>query len=326
MNRPALAERLSQPPRHAPRPWWPPLRRALTVVFLVGVAALLLVMARRVDWGEVLDVIAGYPVTTLLAAAAAAACSHLVYTGYDLVGRAWTGHRLPTRQVMAVAFVSYAFTLNLGTMVGGVGLRLRLYSRLGLATGDISRVVGLSMATNWLGYLVIAGAVFAAGVIVPPPGWDIGAAALRAMGVAMLIAGIAYLVVCARAKRREWTIRGHEISLPPLRLAALQIALSCANWLLMATIIFVLMQGRVAYPTVLGVLLIAAVAGAAAHIPGGLGVLEAVFIALLVPPLTHGAVLGALIAYRAVYNLAPLLLACGVYLLMEATARRGGAG
>jgi len=322
MNRRALAERLSQAPHHAPRPWWPPLRRALAGVFLVCVAALLVALAQRVDWDEVLTVIAAYPATSILAAGVLAACSHVVYTGYDLVGRAWTSHRLPTLKVVAVAFVSYAFTLNLGTMVGGVGFRFRLYSRLGLRTGVISRVVGLSMATNWLGYLVIAGTVFACGVIVPPPGWDIGAVALRIIGAVMVLAGAAYLFVCQRAKRREWTIRGHEISLPPLRLAAMQIVLSCVNWALMAAVIFVLMQGRAGYPTVLGVLMIAAVAGAAAHIPAGLGVLEAVFIALLVPPLRHSEVLGALLAYRAIYYLAPMVAACGVYLLLEAMARR----
>ena len=322
MNRHALVEQLSQPPHRSTRPWWPPLRRVLTGVFLVGVAALLIAMARRIDWDEVLGVITGYPATSILAAGVIAACSHAVYTGYDLVGRAWTSHRLPAWKVVAVAFVSYAFTLNLGTMVGGVGFRFRLYSRLGLSNAVISRVVGLSMATNWLGYLVIAGAVFAWGVIVPPPGWEIGATALRIVGALMLLAGAAYLVVCHRSRRREWTVRGHEISLPPLRLAAMQIALSCLNWALMAAIIFVLMQGRASYPTVLGVLLIGAVAGAAAHIPAGLGVLEAVFIALLVPPLKHSEVLGALIGYRAIYYLAPLVVGCGVYLWLEAMARR----
>ena len=37
--------------------------------------------------------------------------------------------------VMAVNFVSYAFNLCIGSLVGGVGFRYRLYSRLGLAPG-----------------------------------------------------------------------------------------------------------------------------------------------------------------------------------------------
>src|SRR5207245_252445 len=155
-----------------------------------------------------------------------------------------------------------------------------------------------------------------------PPGWEIGGTALRGVGFAMLGAAVAYLVLCGASRRREWTLRGHEISLPPLRLAALQLLLSCANWTVIAAIIFVLMQSKVAYPTVLGVLLTGALAGAVTHIPAGLGVLEAVFIALLAPPMSRGEVLAALLAYRALYYLAPLLIACGVYLFLEALTKR----
>lgn len=325
MNRQALAERLAQPPRHAARPWWPALRRLLTVVFLIAVAALLMTLARRVEWDEVWQVIAAYPSSTLAGAAGLAAASHLVYSSFDLLGRAWTGHRLPLRKVLAVTSVSYAFNLSFGTLVGGLGFRWRLYSRLGLGQGDISRVLALSLATNWLGYLLVAGVVFAAGVIVPPPGWDFSAGALRIAGGAMVLAALAYLLVCAKARRREWVLRGHEISLPPVRLAALQLLLSSINWMLMGAMLWVLLQDRVEYPVVLATLLTAAIAGAMAHVPAGLGVLEAVFIALLVPPLSRGEVLAALLAYRGIYYLAPLLLASGVYLLLEWQAHRARA-
>jgi hypothetical protein len=321
MTRHSLAERLARPPR----PWWPPLRRALTFTFLALVAVLLVKLGQRIEWDEVWRVLAGYPVASIAGAAVLAAMSHLVYSSYDLLGRAWTGHRLPVRQVLAVTSVSYAFNLNFGTVVGGFGFRFRLYSRLGLKQGDISRVLALSLATNWLGYLMVAGIVAAAGVIVPPPGWDFSAGALRIAGGAMVLAALAYVVVCARARRREWTIRGHEISLPPARLAALQILLSSLNWMLMGGVICVLLQGRVDYPMVLGTLLTGALAGAAAHVPAGLGILEAVFIALLVPPLSRGEVLAALLAYRGIYYLVPLLIASGVYLFLEVQAHRAQA-
>ncbi|MFG5409540.1 hypothetical protein ABXN37_17445 [Piscinibacter sakaiensis] len=70
----------------------------------------------------------------------------------------------------------------------------------------------------------------------------------------------------------------------------------------------------------LGALLVAAVAGVLTHVPAGLGVLEAVFVALLggtVPPAT---LVAALLLYRAFYYLAPLLLAAVVYLVLEARA------
>jgi uncharacterized membrane protein YbhN (UPF0104 family) len=296
----------------------------LTLLFFAAVAVLLVTLGRRIEWGEVLDVIAGYPLRAIAGAAGLAVASYLIYSSYDLLGRAWTSHGLPAWKVMAVTFVSYAFNLNFGTMIGGIAFRFRLYSRLGLDNAAITRVLGLSLATNWLGYLVVAGAVFAVGIIVPPAGWEIGAVALRSIGVAMLLAAAGYLAVCGLSRRREWTVRGHEIVLPPLRLACMQIVLSCANWSVIAAVIFVLMQGKVGYPMVLAVLLTGALAGAIAHIPAGLGVLEAVFVALLVPPRSHGEVIAALLAYRALYYVGPLLVACGVYLFLEAMARKRG--
>lgn len=315
------AREVSHPHSH---PWWPRVRRLSTLVFFAAVAALLYSQARHIEWNEVLDVIAGYPATSIAAATALTALSYAIYSSYDLLGRAWTSHGLSAGKVLAVTFASYAFNLNLGTLVGGIAFRLRLYSQFGLGNAVITRVLGMSLATNWLGYLVMAGSVFAFGIIVPPAGWDIGAMALRVTGFAMLLAAAAYVAVCGVLRRREWTLRGHEIVLPPLRLACMQILLACANWSVIGAVIFVLMQGQIAYPMVLGVLLTGALAGAIAHIPAGLGVLEAVFIALLVPPLVRGQVLAALLAYRALYYLAPLLIACGVFLFLEATAKKEG--
>jgi glycosyltransferase 2 family protein len=77
------------------------------------------------------------------------------------------------------------------------------------------------------------------------------------------------------------------------------------------------------------VLLLAAVAGVITHVPAGLGVLEAVFVALLSHKMPQPAILAALVAYRVVYYLAPLCIAAVVYLVMEARAKKlaaSGAG
>src|SRR5205085_269973 len=140
-------------------------RRVLALLFFAAVAVLLARQARRIDWVDVLRVLAAYPHSTLLAAAALAAASHAVYSSYDLLGRAWTGHRLPPGRVVAITFVSYAFNLNFGALVGGIAFRFRLYSRCGLDAPTVTRLLGLSLATNWLGYLVLAGGLFAARVV-----------------------------------------------------------------------------------------------------------------------------------------------------------------
>lgn len=307
--------------------WWQRhgarIKQGLTWLFFAAVLALLVSHARKVDWPDVLQALRGYPLATLALAAALGAFSHLTYSCFDLFGRHYTGHGLPRRQVMGVGFISYAVNLNLGALVGGVAFRYRLYSRLGLDNGTITRVLGMSVLTNWLGYLALAGTVFSSGLIRVPPAWKIGGAGLQAVGAALLAVLLAYLAACAFSRRRQFSLRGHEIELPPWRLALVQVLLSCLNWLLIAGVVYVLLQRQVDYPLVVAVMMVSAVAGVLTHIPAGLGVLEAVFIALLGSQVPHGQLLAALLAYRALYYLAPLAAAGLLYLGLEARARRG---
>src|SRR5690606_39662398 len=66
--------------------------------------------------------------------------SYAVYCCYDVLGKAYAGHNLPIRQVVPITFVCYAFNLNLSAWVGGIALRYRLYSRLGLRASQITQI------------------------------------------------------------------------------------------------------------------------------------------------------------------------------------------
>ncbi len=218
--------------------------------------------------------------------------------------------------------MSYAFHLNLGALVGGVALRYRLYARQGLALDTITQVLVLSMIGNWIGYLLLAGGACLFFPLPLPPPWPLGTAGLQLLGDVLLALAGAYPLLCGGARRRVWRLRGVALRLPSGRVALLQLALSSLNWALIAGVLAVLLRGRADYPSVLAVLLIAAVAGVVAHVPAGLGVLEAVFIALLAQRVAPAELLAALLAYRAVYYLAPLGLALGVYLWLQAQPRR----
>ncbi|MCO7518128.1 MULTISPECIES: lysylphosphatidylglycerol synthase domain-containing protein [unclassified Pseudomonas] len=305
----------------AGKPWQVWGKRLLTLLFIVLVPTLLLVLARNLDWQEVRRSLLAYQPATLGLGLLLALCSYLVFASYDLLARAYTGHRLPARQVLPVAFVCYAFNLNFTTWVGGVALRYRLYSRLGLDTPTITRILTLGLLTNWMGYLLLAGTVFALGQVKLPADWALGAGGLRLVGGLMIVVAVAYLLACAFATRRTWHLRGHEITLPSLRLALCQVALGASNWALMAALIHLLLPADLFYPSVLGVLLISCVAGVVAHIPAGLGVLEAVFLALLHGQLGQGSLVAALLGYRTLYYLIPLLLAVITYLVLEKRAK-----
>ena len=284
------------------RPWWPWAKRIATWTFLALVGWLIVDRAQTIAWGEVGRAIADMPRWSLVVAVLLTIASHATYSTFDLLGRRMTGHRLGTGTVMGVTFVAYAFNLNLGSLVGSVAMRFRLYSRLGLDNDTITRVVGFSMLTNWFGYLAIAGAAFAFGSVHLPTTWKIDDGGLRLVGALLMLAALAYLVLCATAGRHVWTVRGHDIETPSLRMGLVQLVLAAGNWALMGAVLYVLLQQRVPYGPVLAVLLVASVAGLISHVPAGLGVLEAVFVALLGDAVGQGRLLAAVIAYRAIYT------------------------
>jgi glycosyltransferase 2 family protein len=63
-------------------------------------------------------------------------------------------------------------------------------------------------------------------------------------------------------------------------------------------------------------------AGVMLHIPAGLGVTEAVFIALLSHRIPEHQLLGALLAYRAIFYLTPLVVGALLYAKVEMHTRK----
>ncbi len=315
-------QRRQTPVSSARRDWRALGKRLLGLALFILMLGLLVALTRRLDWQELLAALRGYRTSTLLLAATTAFASYVLYSCFDLIGRAYTRHQLPLRQVLPVTFVCYAFGLNLGAWIGSIGLRFRLYSQLGLRPSEITKVLTLSLMTNWLGYSGLLGVVLAFGLIVPPAGWELGIPGLRLLGGGLLVLLLGYLLLCAFSRRRYWTIRGHEIYLPSLGMGLLQVALGASNWALMALVLNILLPAQLGYPAVLGALLVSAFAGVITHIPAGLGVMEVVFIALLQQQTSIGVLLAGLIGYRVVYYLLPLALAGLGYALLEIRAKR----
>jgi len=132
-----------------------------------------------------------------------------------------------------------------------------------------------------------------------------------------------YVWFCAYAKRRHMTVKGQKLVLPSFKFAVAQMVISSANWMAMGAIIWLLLGEDVNYFFVLGVLLVSSIAGVIVHIPAGIGVLEAVFIALLAGEHTsQGTIIAALLAYRMLYYFLPLLLALVCYLMLESRAKK----
>lgn len=302
---------------------WQKIRKVLIIALPIAVLTLLGIMARRLEWAEVGQALRDYNTTTLGLAALAMCASYAIYSSYDLIGRRHTGHTVPRRKVLLITFVCYAFTQSLTAWVGGIAMRYRLYTRHGLSKSVVAQIFTISLLTNWVGYIALAGALAVAGFAPIPDNWPIGHGAMRIVGVALLLVPVVYLYCCHRYAGTRLILFDHEWRPLALRTGALQLLLGAANWSMMAAVIYVLLHQQVPYPTVLAILLLSSVAAVIVHVPAGLGVLEALFIALLRDQVNRSEVMAALIGYRAIYFLLPLLPALAIYLIAEWRSHRG---
>jgi phosphatidylglycerol lysyltransferase len=132
--------------------------------------------------------------------------------------------------------------------------------------------------------------------------------ALLAGGV--LLAGVAtYLwLVCTR--HAPLRFRRFEIPVPRPAIAVGQLAIACGDLLCAAAVLYVLLpsQASISFAAFAGVYLLALTAGAASNVPGGIGVFEFILL-LLLPEIPKDRLLGALVAFRAIYYFAPFLIA-----------------
>ncbi len=289
-------------------------------------AAFVLTLVARnvqtVDWPMVWHELRRLSVGHLAAAAGLALTSYGVYASFDLVGRRLTAHHLSVTRTLSTAAISYAFNLNVGTLIGSIAMRLRLYSRWGLSTSTVMQIVAHGIVTNWLGYLWIAGAVLICAPPRLPESWMLTDTGLRIAGVVMVLAALIYVTLCLSHRQRELTFRGYTLRFPSARLGLVQAAAGGANWLLIGAIVWTLLGARIDYPSVLGVMLLAAVVGIVTHVPGNLGVLESLVVLSLGARLPAPELLAAVLAYRITYFFLPLALALTAYGISEAAALR----
>jgi len=304
-----------------PRTWWW-IKKVAPWLLAALVLTLVARQASDIDWASAWQALQDQPLPGLAAALGLSLSSHVLVASYDLIGRYETSHDVPIHRTLRIAAVSYAFNLNFGSLVGAIATKLRLYGRAGLSPETAGRIILLSVMTNWLGYFIVGGAVMA---LAPPtlsPDWPVSETALRWLGAAMLLTALAHVGWRWHAGRSHWQVRGHDIPLPGGRVVLWQAVVSAVNWAAMGLIVWILLQGKADYAMVLGVLLLAAVAGVVTHVPAGLGVIEAVFIVSLGGgDISNAQLLAALLAYRAVYYLLPLVPALVAYAYTEAKGK-----
>lgn len=299
------------------------LRPYLTAIFLGLVGYLVYESLSEVSWEEVKSALFKVSIPTVLICSALALLNYLILSSYDYLGfRYLKISEINFRRIYSSAFISYAFNLNLGALVGGLGFRYRIYSGWGVDKSKIPLIMLFSTLSNWLGYTVIISFVLLFRTqeiqeLINLPRWSIYLCSALTMG-----ASLGYLALCL--KRFELNFKKIHFKFPEISIALTQLMLSMAQWLIVSGIIFLLLQSfeaSISYEQVLFTAMIASIAGVLTHVPAGLGVLEAVFLRMNFD-ISSSLILVALLSYRFVYYLLPLFIAIPSYLSLEYFQKR----
>jgi phosphatidylglycerol lysyltransferase len=247
--------------------------------------------------------------SALLLALAATAVSYAALIGYDFSGLRYARARPPLPSVFLASFCGYAIgnAVGLGAFSGGA-VRYRIYTAAGLSPAQIARVILFISAAIGIGLAAIAGLGFV--LSAHRVGRLLGASPepLFAAAATLLSLATVFLVFCA-TRRKPIAIGPITIEPPGPALVLAQIVLTTTDVLAAAAVLWVLLP-----PTGIGFVAFAAVYAAAlglgvlSHIPGGLGVFEVAILYAVGSEAPPNAIAAALVAYRAVYYLLPLLL------------------
>jgi phosphatidylglycerol lysyltransferase len=290
---------------------------AVLVVALLGFAALHALLA-EVRLKDVRAALHAIPDERIGLALLLTIGSYLCLTFYDLLALRAIGRPLPWRTAALASFTSYTVSHNLGlSLLTGGSARYRVYANAGLELGDVARVTLLASAAFWGGVAVVgAAALLFAGAPIDLGIVTIAPLAGRVAGAAMLV--VVALLFVARAAGRDRIGRGDFVlPVPALPIMGAQIGVAALDLLLAAATLYVLIPAPSAPP--LDLFLVAYAVGLVAvlvtHVPGGIGVFEAVMLAIV--PGDRPGLFAALLLYRIVYYLLPLAAAAGLLGVLE---------
>jgi uncharacterized membrane protein YbhN (UPF0104 family) len=277
----------------------------------------------------------------LLAAVGLTVVNYVVLVFFDYLAFRFAKVPISRARIAFAAIITYAFSYNFGATVAGIPLRYRLYSSWNIPLTKIVQLLVILAFTFWFGVFALSGALFVVTPLRIPHEKLRGIcddmtvkfglteksvhafrflfADSTVFGLVLLGMAAAYvatsLVGTYFLHRGSLKIFRWTLPVPPPRLTLYQIGIASADMLVAAAVFYVLCPHvRHGYWSVLEVYLVAYVLNVISHVPGGWGVIEAVITGLLsaldlVAPSDMPKIFAAIVVFRVIYFLMPLLVA-----------------
>ncbi len=277
------------------------------------------------SFGELWGTLRAIPPHRWALALLATAFAYAALAWYDRIALLHLGKAegISWRYISLTSFTTYALSHNIGASVVSGGLvRYRAYSAKGLSAAEVAILVAFCSFTFAFGMILCGGVVFTFepdlvrrlfGIL----GVDLAEHTARLIGIACL-AFVALYMLGAALKMKPLVIGKFRLEYPSLPIALRQLVAAPMEILGAAAIIYFALpeQGNPGLFVIIGIFVAVFSAALISQAPGGLGVMELLFIKAL-PDIPKIEVLAAVLVFRLLYLIIPLALAIPVVLGFE---------
>lgn len=290
------------------------------IFFFVLAAAMLWWQLRDYTFSDILHAITNIPLRHLAAACLACFAGYLVLSLYDYLALNYVGGHVTWWKWMLAGMLGFAISNNAGNAaISGGAIRYRLYTRWRIRGGDIFKMLTLSGITYFLGVaaiVVVGYFLIPHNTVTKSAGLSMGLGWLFGICLALILT---YFLVTIIFQKKNIKIGNLLFQVPTPKTATLQILLGITDSILAGLVLYFCLTPFVSIPfgTFIGLFVIAQATGIFSQVPGGIGVFETIFLAALPDTVDKASVFGAMLAYRIIYYVLPLIGVGGLFFIYE---------
>ncbi len=292
------------------------------IFFFILAAAMLWWQLRNYSLYDIAHAVLSIPFVNLVAACLACLAGYFALSLYDYLALNYVGEnkKVSWWKWMLAGMLGFAISNNAGhAVVSGGAIRYRLYTRWRIRGGDIVKMLTISGFTYFLGcaaIVVIGYFLIPAEIFANAGNAGVGINALFAICLAALVAYFAMTIIFRRKSIRVGQLR---FQVPSTRMALTQMILGITDSVLAGLVLYFCLIPfvRIPFGIFIGLFVIAQTTGVFSQVPGGIGVFESIFLLALPDTVDKANIFGALLAYRIIYYLLPLIGVGGLFFVYE---------
>ncbi len=287
--------------------------------FFVVAAYMLYVQLSKYSWEDIKDALFSIPPRNLLWACLASFFGYVALSSYDYLALRYIKRKLAAWKWIFAGVIGFSVSNNAGhAIVSGGTIRYRLYTRWRFHGAEIVKMVTFSGFTYLVAcfFLIIVGYV-----LTPNHAFGEGAVSkVTTLSVTVVsVVGLVLYLGAALFYKKPFAIKGIEFEMPSLKMALAQVFIGAADILMASLVLYfsLIPFVDISFDAFMGVFIIAQVLGVFSQVPGGLGVFEGLFMYIIPGDHNQATLFGALIAYRVIYYLLPLVFSAVVLISYE---------